>query len=635
MTITNKYFKLILFLAFLGIVLFTSGCEITVDAKIITHINRLGSGVREFVLTIDKSQFNAYYLDIEDIINVIKRNCPPALTIKEIRDSYDYYKLVFDMDFEDVNFQLGLKSLGILGYLPSINYEVEGSPFCQQYIFVDDTPPRDYFNWISFLLKESGLLPDYVTVKYNVKSYISLYGMTKDIPFNGRAISKVRYDLNSYLVTVSISPESYSVALKINIPKDIERKISESMKGQEDMWGKDLREYLMKYFNEVPEEDTDGNYTIIISSSDIKELEDRLRNTVDRNMMLAIDKISNSTLKEDYQLTLTGNFAQWLGDTKIANTKVTINTPKAEFWGNKINTTTFENTSRINTTVDFSTYIVSPIILISLLIGVLLLILGLILLIIRHYRKKSLESGAEKVDSTKIRNKRYIFLVIALIIILGIGAYLWKMSSQNDLESSIQSKLSDWFYAWQKVDPKFSIKDFKKEDTKGLVSALTCGGDKFYYPEDEIIEKMGVYSPDRTKVIDLFKCNGWSLDEKANKIERMGLGDSYIALIDLERNRSFSSCLGMGWGFDRAIWLDNNTVVLAGSSISEDGNSVIPILHLYKIFQKGKDIDCKLEIAYAGPKFDSNVWFYVIRNELERQDLEMLRKKFPGFTITP
>jgi hypothetical protein len=90
----------------------------------------------------------------------------------------------------------------------------------------------------------------------------------------------------------------------------------------------------------------------------------------------------------------------------------------------------------------------------------------------------------------------------------------------------------------------------------------------------------------------------------------------------------------MGWGFDRAIWLDNNTVVLAGSSISEDGNSVIPILHLYKIFQKGKDIDCKLEIAYAGPKFDSNVWFYVIRNELERQDLEMLRKKFPGFTIT-
>jgi hypothetical protein len=115
----------------------------------------------------------------------------------------------------------------------------------------------------------------------------------------------------------------------------------------------------------------------------------------------------------------------------------------------------------------------------------------------------------------------------------------------------------------------------------------------------------------------------------------MGLGDSYIALIDFERKRLFLSCLGMGWGFDKAIWLDNNTVILAGSSIREDGNSFIPILYLYKIFQKGKDIDCKLEVAYAGPNFDSNVCLYVIRQELERQNIEMLRKKFPEVTIIP
>jgi hypothetical protein len=49
--------------------------------------------------------------------------------------------------------------------------------------------------------------------------------------------------------------------------------------------------------------------------------------------------------------------------------------------------------------------------------------------------------------------------------------------------------LSFWFYAWQKADPKFSIKDFKKEDTNVLLGSLTSGEDKFYYSGDEIVEK--------------------------------------------------------------------------------------------------------------------------------------------------
>lgn len=148
------------------------------------------------------------------------------------------------------------------------------------------------------------------------------------------------------------------------------------------------------------------------------------------------------------------------------------------------------------------------------------------------------------------------------------------------LSSITEEKFIDWIKFWQKKISGFNLQSLKKveENTIEPIGKITP------YIPDTIIEKSRkryyIYSPDSTKFLDIYL--GMQLYEENGEIKEGWNIDRGAALIDL-KDKTFKRLLnGTYFGFNGAIWFDNNTFVIYGWTETSNMNYVA-FLRIYKL----------------------------------------------------
>jgi len=186
----------------------------------------------------------------------------------------------------------------------------------------------------------------------------------------------------------------------------------------------------------------------------------------------------------------------------------------------------------------------------------------------------------------------FIAIDVVVLILLGFLAYNFyfkeKVDNPNDplsdfsifenlgnngeeIENLVREKLrtekQDWFSWWNKVTPYLAFDKFNLE----TVNKLPPGQKTSYVgnvSDDAIRKEKNVYakSPNQKMLADPLV--GVFLTKENNKVRGGFDVDSSLAIIDLEKD-TYEQVLTCGTpcGFDDAVWLDNNKVLVFGYQI--------------------------------------------------------------------
>lgn len=134
------------------------------------------------------------------------------------------------------------------------------------------------------------------------------------------------------------------------------------------------------------------------------------------------------------------------------------------------------------------------------------------------------------------------------------------------LKGELSLGLPVWMNMWQRLDPDFSIDEFKCLDVEGLGSlpAAAPAGAKF--------DRMTIPSPDRKRGIDLYSYH-WDLSMEKGEVKAEVLEpDTEVVLLDPARNaRTRILFLGTDAGVDDAVWMDDATIAIVGYQDAWEG----------------------------------------------------------------
>ncbi len=190
--------------------------------------------------------------------------------------------------------------------------------------------------------------------------------------------------------------------------------------------------------------------------------------------------------------------------------------------------------------------------------------------------------------------------VLVVLVILGAQAS-WRYWSHrprelNDLVPLLETKLPEWVEGWRTLSPGFTITAFKWVGA----SSLTYEIERPYIsdePVEQLRQPLYVYSPDRSRFIDLFVT--MELFKENGKLVAAFDVDSAVELVDVEGKvrRRLGFC-GSVCTFDDAAWVTNDVLVVVGAHEDEHCTSSpcgwFPVLSLYDLLRK-------TTTHYAGP----------------------------------
>ncbi len=209
--------------------------------------------------------------------------------------------------------------------------------------------------------------------------------------------------------------------------------------------------------------------------------------------------------------------------------------------------------------------------------------------------------------------------IAALALLAALAAGYWRFGGERPgtdplvrARPAVEEGLGEWFQWWRTFTPGLDLKLFRKTRS-GPLNRVQDYYERSYDPskpppfkgwtaEDEALRRpLYIYSPDRTKFIDpdIYL----DLAKEDSQIEAGWDVDSAVALGDLSR-RVWITLLfcGTPCGFDDALWINNDTVAIAGWSetgFPKCGDQynpcpIAPILWLY-------ELSTGLMTEYEGP----------------------------------
>ncbi len=192
----------------------------------------------------------------------------------------------------------------------------------------------------------------------------------------------------------------------------------------------------------------------------------------------------------------------------------------------------------------------------------------------------------------RLRRPYAIAAVLVVSITLGAEAS-WRYWSHRprelkELVPVLEAKLPEWVEAWKTFSPGFTVPAFRRVGAGPLAYEI----ERPYIPDEpaeQLRQPLYVYSPDRTRFIDLFVT--MELMKEHEKLVAAFDVDSAVELIDVEgkKRRRLGFC-GPGCTFDDAVWLANDVLVVVGAHEDEHCTSApcgwFPDLFLYDLSRK-------------------------------------------------
>ncbi|MDD5110317.1 MAG: hypothetical protein PHI63_03805 [Patescibacteria group bacterium] len=180
----------------------------------------------------------------------------------------------------------------------------------------------------------------------------------------------------------------------------------------------------------------------------------------------------------------------------------------------------------------------------------------------------------------------------------------------QDISGVVESKLPLWVSYWQKITPNFSLDNFQNVSSRsiGVLRNYLYDGTT---AQEKLRKKIIIYSPDRTSFVDPY--GSMQLTEVNGTVRAAFDADSSVTLVDTASSvaQQLLFC-GPACGFDDAIWIDNNTLIVLGSSeyYPENGEerciegtmcTVVATVHVY-------DLTNDTVTLWYGPEVDRDIF---------------------------
>ncbi len=181
-----------------------------------------------------------------------------------------------------------------------------------------------------------------------------------------------------------------------------------------------------------------------------------------------------------------------------------------------------------------------------------------------------------------------------LVVVIMVGAVgSWRLWSRRPRELSelaplLEAKLPEWIETWKTSSPGFMVAAFRTVKSEPL--AYTS--ERPYIPgepAERLRQPLYVYSPDRSRFIDLFVT--MELSKEHEKLVAAFDVDSAVELVEIggKVRRRLGFC-GPGCTFDDTAWLTNDVLVVVGAHEDEHCQSSpcgwYPDLFLYDLSRR-------------------------------------------------
>ncbi len=217
--------------------------------------------------------------------------------------------------------------------------------------------------------------------------------------------------------------------------------------------------------------------------------------------------------------------------------------------------------------------------------------------------------------------------VLVVVIVVGAAAS-WRFWSRrprelNELAPVLEAKLPEWVEGWRTFSPGFTVTAFKWVGA----GSLTYGVERPYIsdePAEQLRQPLYVYSPDRSRFIDLFVT--MELSKEHEKLVAAFDVDSAVELVEIggKVRRRLGFC-GPGCTFDDAAWLTNDVLVVVGAHEDEHCTSSpcgwFPDLFFYDLSRRTTTHYAQVLTRFATPP-PVGPW-------------RKLRKQLPDVTVGP
>lgn len=157
-------------------------------------------------------------------------------------------------------------------------------------------------------------------------------------------------------------------------------------------------------------------------------------------------------------------------------------------------------------------------------------------------------------------------------------------ASQDLSLSVLAGPLSPWIDHWKSGDPSFRIEDLAMTGTERLDGSLRSADDGLAV-QDTGGPSLIALSPSHTRYVDIYSYH-MVIEERDGKKYASFEPDSEVVLVDLEKKeRQRLLFAGTETGFDEAVWLDEDTVAVAGHQEegAESGGRTVPLLWLFRL----------------------------------------------------
>ncbi len=169
------------------------------------------------------------------------------------------------------------------------------------------------------------------------------------------------------------------------------------------------------------------------------------------------------------------------------------------------------------------------------------------------------------------------------------------------VREKLRTEKQDWFSWWNKITPYLTFDKFTLQNVNKLVPGERVGY-KGNVNDDDLRQEKNVYakSPNQKMLAD--PLIGTMLSRQNQVVKGAFDVDSGLAIINLE-NDTYEQVLSCGTpcGFDDAVWLDNNKVLVLGYDILYNATSNPDLDSNYSPALWVVDLENKAVYHYTGP----------------------------------
>lgn len=196
-------------------------------------------------------------------------------------------------------------------------------------------------------------------------------------------------------------------------------------------------------------------------------------------------------------------------------------------------------------------------------------------------------------------------MIVLSVAVVGLGMVqkqaklvMVEAPQQVDYLALSGGKLDDWVGWWQNLIPGFTLKQM------GLSGSAEIGNDvsgTWQSQAGDLEEPLYIYSPNRRYLVDMISGEAM-IGEKDGKIVGYFGPDQEVTLADTREgvSKRIAFC-GTHCGYDGAVWLNDNVLVLAGYNETDLDVKTGATLVYY-------DLTSQETISYTGPEVDTEVF---------------------------